>query len=684
VFYIKKYHEKQNKKITRRYNETLRAIRKIRKETAGSRTPGNKKEYSRLFYTTANLILNMDALERRLNSNYVRKRSLKQLRKENTDFYRELLDGNYKTSYANPAYCTSVFGEQNGPLLCYFYCFFRQYHANAHQHLVFKMEKYNRVFINVYDYIKNHVIDTATLKKLITAPQKMSKYEEFLRIFRSQFDPRFAFYRDIPEKSELSDLRYLFRYGKYISDNEIETSKFLMKYPREKIRKLSKQIVDAYITGSIKNGRDISRKTTVLLMYHIGQEILAKQLIKDLKKQGLESAVLDVQSTQPNKQYRYDHRFDEALVLDEAYSKAFIADFEKAAKACKKLYSRCSGIVFLDQFGEKMFMPEQKAGYIAFTPETQGLFQIHQNNIVQTQERYFSRRNITFTVISLPSPEIGKNFKDVFEDILEVNMLESSVYEPIQQTIIDTLDKAAYIHVKGKGKNRTDIRVMMQRIPDPRSQTNFVNCGADINIPVGEVYTSPRLRGTSGIIHFNEVFLRGLRFADLFFTIKDGYVASYGCKNFKQKKDNKKYIEENLLFPHKTLPVGEFAIGTNTLAYVVAKKHRIMNILPTIIIEKMGPHFALGDTCFSLCEDVPMYNALDKKEVIARENEKTAMRKKKVEEAYTYRHQDITLPFESINHITAVTKSRKRIDIIRNGRFVLPGTEVLNEPFKRK
>lgn len=684
MFNIKKYYEKKNKKIRKRYSKDLRTIRKILNDTKTSRDTGVEKEYARFFHGTAQFILRMASLERALNTNYTRKKSFSELKKENRALYQELLGNNYRTSYANPAYCAALFGEQIGQLLCYFYCFYRQYAIHARKHLVFKMEKYNRVFIKVYDYVSKGTVDPAKLRKLIIAPQRMSKYGELLRIFTNQFDPRFGFYRDIPERSDLTDLRYLFRYDKYISDNEIRTAKFLMKYPREKIQKLAKQMVDAYITGSKKNGRDISKKRTVLLMYHVGQERIARQLIKDLKKRKLEAAVLDVRSTRPNKQYRYDHRFDEALVLDEAYSRAFLRDFARAAKKCKKLYSRCSGIVVLDQFGEELFTPEQTTPYIAFSPEKQQLFQVHQNNVIQTQERYFSRRNITFTILSLPSPEIGRNFKNIFEDILEVNMLETGVYEPIQQVIIDALDKASYVHVKGKGKNRTDIRVQMQKIPDPRKQTNFVNCGADVNIPLGEVYTSPRLKGTSGVIHFDEVFLRGLLFKDLLFKIEDGYVDHYHCRNFRQANANKKYVAENLLFPHKTLPMGEFAIGTNTLAYVVARKHNIMSILPTLIIEKMGPHFALGDTCFSLSEEIPMYNELDNKEVIARENERTALRKKDIAMAYTHRHEDITLPYESIRFITAVTGSGKRIDIIRNGKFVLPGTEMLNEPLKRK
>ncbi len=684
VFNIRKYHEKSNKKIRKRYLQGLRTIRKILKETKHKKGATDRNEYNRFFNRIAAFILKMDSYERALNLYYIRKKSFAALKRENRALYQELLGNNYKTSYANPAYCVSLFGNEAGPVLSYFYGYFRRYITYAHKHLVYKMEKYNRVFIKVYGYVERGKVDPEALKQLVTRAQRMDKYEELLRFFRSQFDTEYRFYRDIPEKSDLTDLRYLFRYDKYISDYEIKTARFLMKYPLKKIRKLTKQVVDAYITGSVRSGKDISKKKTVLLMYHIGQERIVKQLVKDLKKRGLDTAIMNARSTRPNKQYLYDHRFDEALIIDEEYSKSFIRDFERAAKGCKRLYSRCSGIVLLDQFGEKLFVPEQNPGAITFSPEQQQLFQKHQNSVMQAQERYFSRRNITFTIVSLPSPEIGKDFRKIFEDILEINMLETEVYEPLQQIIIDALDKAAYVQVKGKGKNRTNMRVKMQKLRNPAKQTNFVNCGADINIPVGEVYTTPQLKGTNGILHFNEVFLRGLRYVDLRFKIKDGYVESYSCKNFKSAKQNKKYIGENLLFPHKTLPIGEFAIGTNTLAYVIAKRHKIMSILPTLIMEKMGPHFALGDTCFSLSEDVPVYNALDKKEVVARENTKTALRKKDINKAYTYRHEDITLPYESIQFITAITDEGKRIDIIRNGRFVLPGTEFLNKPFRKK
>ncbi|HOE92004.1 MAG TPA: leucyl aminopeptidase, partial [Candidatus Cloacimonadota bacterium] len=170
-------------------------------------------------------------------------------------------------------------------------------------------------------------------------------------------------------------------------------------------------------------------------------------------------------------------------------------------------------------------------------------------------------------------------------------------------------------------------------------------------------------------------------YKELTLDFVDGCISQYNCANFETEDENKKYIEENLIFPHKSLPIGEFAIGTNTLAYVMAKKYDILSLLPILIIEKMGPHLAIGDTCYSWEEDIPAYNP-DGKEIISRDNERSILRKEDPSKAYTQVHVDITLPYDEIALIEAVTEDGQHIEIIKDSRFVLPGTEVLNEAFQ--
>ena len=103
--------------------------------------------------------------------------------------------------------------------------------------------------------------------------------------------------------------------------------------------------------------------------------------------------------------------------------------------------------------------------------------------------------------------------------------------------------------------------------------------------------------------------------------------------------------------------------------------------MPILIAEKTGPHFAVGDTCYSFEEDNKVYNP-DGKEIIAKDNSVSALRNTDPAKAYFGCHTDITLPYEELGLLEVVTGDGRRIPLIENGRFVLPGTEELNKPMK--
>ena len=178
--------------------------------------------------------------------------------------------------------------------------------------------------------------------------------------------------------------------------------------------------------------------------------------------------------------------------------------------------------------------------------------------------------------------------------MIRINTLDAKLYEQVQQTMIDALDQGVYVRVKGKGENQTDMHVELYRLKDPAKETIFENCVADVNIPVGEVFTSPVLDGTNGVLNVSKVYLDGLQYRNLKLTFKDGKITDYTCDNFSDEAENRKYIYDNVLKNHETLPLGEFAIGTNTTAYVVARKYGIEDKMPILIAEKTGTSFCGG------------------------------------------------------------------------------------------
>lgn len=502
-------------------------------------------------------------------------------------------------------------------------------------------------------------------------------------MIEDRINPDNKFAVDIVMNSDLNDLRYLYKYGEHVGFNELKMAEFLNSLSQEEIDRLAKVYTEGYRIGFINTGKDISKKGTVDIRYSLGFERIIRSAIFNFKKMGLEPVIYQVgyTTTSPNRQYAYDHRYDDALYLDKAYIKRKLEVSRHAYESRKQLAGKMAGPAVIEIFGETPFEPENKKQTYALSEEQQKLKSEYITEYQTMVQEYIKGDERSFTIIAFPIPEFGDDFEQMFKETVKINTLDSEIYGKVQQNIIDALDQAEYVKVLGKGDNKTNMKVQMHDLKNPLKETNFENCLADVNIPLGEVFTSPKLNGTEGILHVSQVYLNDLKYNDLQITFEDGKIKDYTCKNFDTEEENKKFIKQNVMFNHETLPIGEFAIGTNTTAYMVAKKYHVVYKLPILIVEKMGPHFAVGDTCYSFEEDIKTYNP-DGKEIVARENEVSALRKTDIKKAYFGCHTDITMPYDELGEITAVRKDGSEITIIKDGRFVLEGTELLNEPLE--
>ena len=520
---------------------------------------------------------------------------------------------------------------------------------------------------------------------------------------RSQIDPSLDFATSIIYNSELSgedfNPDYLYKYGEYVTDNEIKIAKFLADMPQSDIDKMASTFTEGYRIGFVKAGKPLHKKSTVNIRYNIGFERVVKAATTNFNKMGLKPVIYRAGSLSltgngvnkvgftgatANKQYDYDHKEDVAVYLDKEFVNRKADVIKNAYEGMKELAEGFAGPAVMEVFGEEPFEPKAKKECII--PDIVGRkFQVDiSDRLSQIVNEYIKGEERSFTIISYPIPEIGDKFSEIFSKTVELNTLDYKRYETMQQLIIDALDTADTVRIEGKGTNRTRLTVKTQKITDATKQTSFENCVADVNIPVGEVFTSPVLKGTNGILNVSESYLFGLNYIDLTFEFKDGMVCDYSCKNFESEEENRNYIRENILHNHETLPIGEFAIGTNTTAYRMARDYNIEQKLPILIGEKTGPHFALGDTCYSHEEDVKVYNP-DGKEIICRDNEVTAkFRKSNPSKAYFNCHTDITIPYDELAGIYAVREDGSEIAIIEDGLFVLNGVEELNMPLISK
>lgn len=479
--------------------------------------------------------------------------------------------------------------------------------------------------------------------------------------------------RSIIFEADLDSYNYLYYYGCNVTDNEIKTVDYFNTVSEDKLASMAQCIAEAFLRGLEKSSVDVSQKDYAIFYYPVGFEKLAKKV--SMLFDGQLKLIFKAEHSSFDRQLSYDHRYDYVLYRSQSYVNSYLSCFENALKAKARTFSKFAGTIRIRTFGKDRFIPKNGSEIFAKNKELAVLNRSFNTEFNILYDKYIDV-DTSFTIISYPCPEIGKDFENIFDDTLTINSLDNDKYEKIQQRIIDTLDTAKYVHITGKNGNKTDLTVALVDLPNPDTQTLFENCCADMNVPVGEVFTSPKLQGTNGILHVSEIYLRGWKFIDLFLRIQDGIIVQYSCKNFSTEEENKEYINEHLLFDNETLPMGEFAIGTNTLAYVMGNKYGINSKLDILIAEKTGPHFAFGNTCYAMSENVKVFNS-DGKEMIAKDNDFSILRTTDMSKAYFGVHTDVTIPYYELGDIVAVCGD-ENITIIKDGRFVLEGTEELN------
>lgn len=678
--------------LKERYALSMERVCQIREEEEVA------EPFRSFFLHEAKYLVFMDEYRRAVEAKQFECMTLEQMQDYNRRMYAEILPEYYGNCYGNPAYAVKRFGQEYGQIFSFLYAELRGMIVFACEQRIWDMVIVLELFLEIYRmFVDAPYPEVKYLKESIY--WYVSDYADDLMELnvKSQVDPEDNFAVDLIRNADLSDLRYLYRFGEYVTDNEERTAAFLNTLSEKEIKDMARTFTEGYRIGFLNGHKPLEKKRTVNIRYTLGFERLVRAAIRQFEDMGLRatiyrSAVHVVQKSRhgrigyygavPNPQFDFDHRNDAALFLDKDFVTRKLRALQTAYEKYRELAAVHGGPACMEIFGSTPFEPKPCGEALAYSEEQQKLQVQYDNEAGQIVNRYIKGEERSFTIIAYPVPAIGGNFEEIFRETVKINTLDYQKYQRIQQCIIDVLDQGCRAHIRGMNGNRTNLTVQFHKLEDPKKQTNFENCVADVNIPVGEVFTSPLLTGTNGILHVSKVYLEELNYVDLELEITDGMITNYSCKNFPEEAENRRYILENILYHHKTIPMGEFAIGTNTTAYVMAKKYQIAEKLPILIAEKMGPHFAFGDTCYSWQEDTPVYNP-DGKEIIARDNEVSILRKSDVAKAYFGCHTDITIPYDELGSIVVEREDGTMTEILRDGRFVLPGTLELNEAFDK-
>ena len=319
-------------------------------------------------------VMMIDELKGCIDSGEYRRLSLAELEAWNKRLYEDILPERYEDSYANPSYAVRELGEY-GQMLSFLYTELRGAIVYAFEQKTEYLDILFELLIEVYNRFEEEQEPDVRGIRDILYWYACDYCDVFAaEHIREQIDPTDNFAMEIIEGSDLEDIRYLYFFGEFVSDNERKTAKHLSELPPETIQKMADVYTEGYRVGFINTGRDLSKKSTVNIRYALGFERVVRAAVGNFRKMGLAPTLyrsgvsvltkrrhlkLGYTGAEANKQYDYDHKDDLGLFMDRQLLERKLEVLKTTYEKYKTLAAGFAGPACMETFGEKPFSPEQ-------------------------------------------------------------------------------------------------------------------------------------------------------------------------------------------------------------------------------------------------------------------------------------------------------------------------------------
>ena len=178
---------------------------------------------------------------------------LETLQKWNACLYEDILEKNYEESYANPTYAVNIFGEEYGRLLSTVVTEMRSLIVIATERRLEELVIRLELFMELYAACtcewqeSKHLPEYETLRQIIY--WYVSDYTDITleQWIRSLLVSEGNYAIKVMLEADLSRPEYLYRYGEFVSENELKTAEFMATLPQETIDLMATTYTEAIV-----------------------------------------------------------------------------------------------------------------------------------------------------------------------------------------------------------------------------------------------------------------------------------------------------------------------------------------------------------------------------------------------------------------------------------------------------
>ena len=383
-------------------------------------------------------LLETEAVRRKIADGTWQELDVEEMQVINRRLYEDILPGHYETSYANPTYAQAVLGTEYGQILSVLYAELRCAIPYAFENRIEYLTILGELLIETYNCFEEQMPEYKALKEILY--WYASDYcDVFLSArIEEQIKPENCAAVQWLADADLTDERYIYRFGEYITENEIGTFRHLNSLPEETIQKMADVYTEGYRIGFVNTGKDLSKKSVVDIRYCLGFERVIRRAIENFRKMGLNPVIYRAASSVitrkeqiktgyfgaiANKQYDYDHRSDQALFMDKRYIERKLDVLKTIYEKNKDCAAQYAGPALIEAFGQAPFSPQVKEEACSYSDAQNALVLHYNNKSGQITNQYIKGEERSFTIVAYPVPEIGEQYKEIFDDGIENRMI---------------------------------------------------------------------------------------------------------------------------------------------------------------------------------------------------------------------------------------------------------------------
>ena len=243
--------------MTERYELAIGRIREI----ASQEEAEVSCEFLAYFTDAAGFLVKMDETLKKAVSGELFSADISEKREWNYSLYEEVLDGNYDTSFCNPAYAVAKLGNEYGTFLSALRAELRSLIAYVYEQKLFFVLIRMELFLEIYAMfvLANQDKQQPDIKELkeVYASFAFDYQEEFMEeAVCASFTTHNDFALRLVREADFSKSDYLYDYGEYISENECRMAAFINSLPQETIQLIADTFTEGYRKGFEATGKD--------------------------------------------------------------------------------------------------------------------------------------------------------------------------------------------------------------------------------------------------------------------------------------------------------------------------------------------------------------------------------------------------------------------------------------------